>query len=950
MIHTDRLHKILYATDASVYREMPAGVLIPRDFEEVRQLILKLGAEGGSLIPRGAGTSLAGQVVGAGIVVDSSRHLNKIKDFNKDELWVWVEPGVVRDELNAFLKPHGLFFAPETSTSNRCTIGGMLGNNACGAHSLVYGSTRDHILEAKVLLSDGKETLFKALDASELAQKCRLQDVEGAVYRFIHGILNDTALQEEIQREYPHPSLRRRNTGYALDALGPTDALSPMLPNLCKLLAGSEGTLAYVTALKLSLCPLPPAHTGLLCVHCTRLEEAFDANLSILAQAPQAVELMDHHILERAAANPLQQQNRFFVQGAPAAILVAEFSCHSPQALQAALSKTEAALRTKGLGYAYIPVLGPDMARVWALRKAGLGLLSNIPGSAKPVSLIEDTAVAPELLPAYLRDFGVLMQKHGLSCVYHAHIGSGELHLRPVLDLKKSADRKRFVTLGREVALLVKQYRGSLSGEHGDGRLRGPYIPLMYSPAIMDAFCRLKQAFDPKNIFNPGKILDVPPIDQALRYEADEEAPHWKTTFDFSAQQGLLSAIEQCNGSGDCRKSRVFEGGMCPSFRAIGDEKDSPRGRANVLRELLSRPNGPRRFSQPEILEVLDSCLSCKACRTECPSNVDLTRWKAEILQQAYQERGVPLRVWLVGIFDKIQQLGMLWPWFYNAVAQHPLLGRWAKKLAGFTLERPLPLLAPRSLKSWLRAYKQEGVLEKQVWLFADEFSNRNDVAVGQAAVKLLNRLGYSVQIPAHKESGRAAFSKGLLQRARKLAARNVALLSPVVSAERPLIGLEPSAILSFRDEYVDLLGAPTSALAPHCLMLDEFLMRENIDWSRIWPQDSPARSVILHGHCHQMALAKIESLEALLRSIPNLKLQRTPAGCCGMAGAFGYQQQHYALSQQIGEQALFPLVRQASEASYIVAPGTSCRQQISQGTGRKVLHPAEFLWQMTGH
>lgn len=952
-LHTDILHRTLYATDASAYREIPEAVSYPASTDDLKALIRYAHAKKTALIPRTAGTSLAGQVVGKGIVVDLSRHFTRILELNTAERWVRVQPGVILDELNKFLAPHGLFFGPETSTSNRCMMGGMVGNNSCGAHSILYGSTRDHLLAVKVLLSDGSEVELKALTTEEFRMKCEGTALENRIYRHLRELLSDATNQKEIRSQFPDPALHRRNTGYAIDLLLETDPFTGNgIPfNLCKLLAGSEGTLAITTEIKLNLVPLPPAEKGVVAIHFNRLEQVFAANLIALKYQPGAVELMDHTILELTKGNLAQQKNRAFIQGDPAALLIVEFARHSREEIRRLADAMEQEMRAAGFGYHFPLIFGSEINKIWNLRKSGLGVLSNMVGDAKPVSLIEDTAVPVKSMEAYITDFRQLIQKYQLDCVYHAHIGSGELHLRPVLNLKNEAHVKLFRTIGREVALLVKKYRGSLSGEHGDGRLRGEFIPLMIGDHNYRLLEAIKQCWDPQGIFNPGKITATPPMNSQLRYTPGEAVREITSYFDFSADQGIVRATEKCNGSGDCRKTEITGGLMCPSYMATRDEKDTTRARANILREYLTRSTKKNPFDHEEIRRVMELCLSCKGCRAECPSNVDITRLKAEFQQQYYDARGVPLRTWLVGSIARLYRLGSLLPGLFNAILSLKI----SKQLAGFSTERILPLLAPQTLDRWYRKHYLQLVAEQPVrprqtvYLFNDEFTNHTDVQTGIAAITLLVRLGYHVLLPRHKESGRSWLSKGLLKQARRIAELNVEMLHGSVNEQTPLIGIEPSALLSFRDEYPALVRKPfrdkAAQLARHSLLIDEFIVRE-YQAGRISSSQftSEPRNIRLHGHCHQKALAGTASTLAMLTIPVNYTASEIPSGCCGMAGSFGYEKKHHPLSMKIGELILFPEVRNTPGSTLLAAPGTSCRHQILDGTGRKPVHPVEIL------
>src|SRR6478672_11047936 len=708
--YTDDTMRTLYATDASAYREMPLAVAIPKSKDDIRKLIAFAGQHHTSLIPRTAGTSLAGQVVGNGIIVDVSKHFTQILEFNKEQYWVNVQPGVIRDELNMFLKPHGLFFGPETSTANRAMIGGMVGNNSCGSNSIVYRSTREHLLEVKAFLSDGTETEFKALSVDDFHKKCDNDNLEGNIYRTVRSLLSNYDNQVDIRKEFPKKSVERRNTGYAVDVLldsAPFTAGGEDF-NFCKLIAGSEGTLLFITEIKLNVVPLPPKETGLLCVHFNSIDEALRANIIALRYKPTASELIDHYILECTKNNIEQQKNRFFVQGDPGAILVIEFSKTNREEIIEIAKNLETDLRTSGLGFHFPLLFGDDSKKIWTLRKAGLGLLGNLPGDDKAVPVIEDTAVDVYDLPAYIRDFNEILKKHGLYSVHYAHAGSGELHLRPIINLKTKEGNQVFRTIAEEIATLVKKYNGSLSGEHGDGRLRGEFIPQMVGEKNYQLMREIKKIWDPQNIFNPNKIVDTPPMDTMLRYVPGQQTPTFKTVFRFH-NQDVLQHAEQCNGSGDCRKTHLSGGTMCPSFMATRNEKDTTRARANILREFLTHSNKLNRFDHKEIYEVMDLCLSCKGCKSECPSNVDVAKLKAEFLQQYHDIHGVPFRSKLIARFTRMAKLGSLAPGLYNFFVSNPLTGGLIKAVSGFAPRRSMPKLSSRTLYAWWKSRKKTG-------------------------------------------------------------------------------------------------------------------------------------------------------------------------------------------------------------------------------------------------
>jgi FAD/FMN-containing dehydrogenase/Fe-S oxidoreductase len=958
-LYYDTTMRTLYATDASAYRELPLAVAMPKTKADIKKLIAFANQQKTSLIPRTAGTSLAGQVVGSGIIVDVSKEFTKILELNKEERWVRVQPGVIRDELNMFLKEHGLFFGPETSTANRAMIGGMVGNNSCGSNSIVYGSTREHLISVKAILSDGSETEFKAISKEEFIQKCQGQGtvstLETQIYQIVNQILSDPENQEEIRREFPKKTIHRRNTGYAIDLLLET---APFIPteesfNFCKLIAGSEGTLTFITEIKLNVSPLPPKESGLLCIHCHTIDESLRANLIALSYKPSACELIDHYILDCTKNNIEQSKNRFFVQGEPGAILVVELSRETREEVVREADLLKAELQQKGLGYHYPLLFGEDTKKIWTLRKAGLGLLSNMPGDAKPVPVIEDTAIDVQELPEYIREFNVILKKHGLHSVHYAHAGSGELHLRPIINLKTPEGNALFRTIAEEIAILVKKYKGSLSGEHGDGRLRGEFIRYMVGAKNYKLLEEVKRAWDPNNIFNPGKIVDTPPMHTMLRFTPGQDTPQFNTVFDFSATKGILRAAEQCNGSGDCRKTQASGGTMCPSYMVTRNEKDTTRARANILREFLTNSDQPNRFNHEEIKEVMDLCISCKGCKSECPSNVDMAKMKAEFLQQYYDANGINFRTRMVGNFTKATSMAAIAPGAYNFFFKNELTASIAKQVMGFAPKRSLPLLHSTTLQKWYKKHKakSQGQRSKgKVYLFCDEFTNFNDTEIGIKAIQLLEKLGYEVTIPAHQESGRTYISKGLLREAKKIAIQNIQMLQGLITPETPLIGIEPSAILTLRDEYLDLVGEellPDAVkIAGNALLIDEFIARE-IDNGNITKEafTQEKKLIKLHGHCHQKALSSLTHTKKMLSLPENYTMHLIPSGCCGMAGSFGYEKEHYEVSMQIGELVLFPTVRKQPAEVIIAAPGTSCRHQIKDGTGRLALHPVEILW-----
>jgi len=954
-LYTDKKTRILYATDASAYREIPIAVARPKDKSDLQNLIKFAAKYNTSLIPRTAGTSLAGQVVGNGIIVDISKYFTKIIELNTDERWVKVQPGVILDELNMFLKPHGLFFGPETSTANRCMIGGMVGNNACGSHSIIYGTTRDQTISTQVILSDGNELEFNSLTKEGFENKLQGDTLENKLYQHINKILSDKENKQEIEKEFPNKSIYRRNTGYAIDLLLDSKQFGDSKNefNFSKIICGSEGTLGFITEIKLNLVDIPPTEIAVIAAHFMTKEEAFRANLIALKHNPGAVEMMDNTILQLTKDNRDQLKNRFFIKGDPEAILIIEFARDTKEKIESICKDLIEDFKKVKYGYHFPIIYGDETKKVWALRKAGLGVLSNMEGDAKPVSIIEDTAVNVEVLPDYMDDFKKILEKHKLECVYHAHIGSGELHLRPILNLKDSKDVEMFRTIGVEIAHLVKKYNGSMSGEHGDGRVRGEFIPIVIGEKNYKLLQELKAVWDPQNIFNPGKIVDVPSMTTKLRYESDRTEPEIDTIFDFSNVGGIVRATEKCNGSGDCRKTDKSGGTMCPSYMATRNENDVTRARANILREFLTTSTKKNPFDHNEIKEVMDLCLSCKACKSECPSSVDVAKLKAEFLQHYYDAHGIPLRSRLIAYITEINKLGAIVPQIFNFFMGNKVFSSFVMRLIGFAPQRSMPLLAKKTMNKWMKKYLKEIKSETskgKVYLFNDEFTNYNDTDIGIKTVQLLTRLGYKVIIPKHIDSGRTYLSKGLLRKAKKIAIQNVNYLKDIISNKSPLVGVEPSAILTFRDEYPDLVGDElkdiATELSKNALMIDEFLKRE-IENGNIKKEQfsTEKQNIKLHGHCQQKAVASTDPTKFLLSFPKNYSVEEIPSGCCGMAGSFGYEKEHYDVSMKIGEMVLFPAVREANEQTLIAAPGTSCRHQIKDGTGRKALHPVEILY-----
>lgn len=941
---------LAYSTDASVYQEKPLAVAIPSNTNDIKLLIGFARQHKVTLIPRAAGTSLAGQVVGNGIVVDISRHFNEIIEINVAEKWVKVQPGVIRDDLNRKLAPHGLMFGPETSTANRAMIGGMVGNNSCGLHSIVWGAVRDHLLEVTAILSDGTDAVFK----EEPIDATTYTGLKKDIYAGIHQLLSDEARQTLIKQQFPKATVVRRNTGYALDSMvyrQPfTAAGAPF--NLCQLIAGSEGTLLFITEVKLQLLDLPPKETALVCVHCNSLQDALRANIIALQHHPMASELVDRYIMNFTREHPEYRKNCFFVEGDPAAILMIEFMADSKDSVTQQAAQLITDLKQQGHGYAFPVLYNEDTKYAWDVRKAGLGLLRNLPGDTQPVNLIEDCAVSPQELPEYVHDLQEMLDKHHVNASYYAHAGAGELHVEPMVNLKTKEGRALFRNILADTVTIVKKYNGSLSGEHGDGRLRGEYIAAIIGQETYELFKQVKHLFDPHAIFNKGKITDTPPMDSHLRVQLEQPASTLVTHFDFSSQGSMLRLAEKCSGSGDCRRSEMAGGTMCPSYMATRNEKDTTRARANVLRQFLSNTADTDPLNHKEIKEVMDLCLSCKGCKSDCPSGVDITKMKAEFLQQYYDKNGVPFRAKLIGNFAAQMKLASIFRWGYNLIFGTPFLRRIANRTVGFHPERSMPLLPKTTLRAWYeKRVPASQNSDKKVIFFCDEFTNYYDVEIGQRAILLLEALGYSVSIPSHLESGRSFLSKGLVKKAAVIANENISRLSGLASEAVPVIGLEPSAILTLRDEYIDLARPENKTkalhLAKHTYTIEEFIAAES-EKGHISKTafTSEKRAVAVHGHCYQKVLSSQHAISTMLSLPEHYAVQVIPSGCCGMAGSFGYETEHYAVSQQVGELILFPTIRKMQPDTIIAASGTSCRHQIKDGTHKHAKHPVEILWE----
>ena len=942
-VRFDPFSRVLYSTDASIYQMEPVGVVVPRSIEDVLAVVEVAGRHRVPVVPRCGGTSLAGQAVNHAIVMDFSKYMNRVLEVNREERWALVEPGVVLDELNRHVAPSGLQYAPDPTTSNRACVGGGVGNNTCGSHSVIYGKTVDHVLELRTVLSDGSEARFRALDGVELEGKLGGEGLESEVYRQVRRIAGEN--REEILDRYPR--IMRRVSGYNLDDFLGGDSQAPF--NMARMVVGSEGTLCVVTEVKVNLVPLP-SKKALAVLHFQDMVRACEATWEILGHQPAAVELIGRMILDRCRASLGFSRLMGFVEGEPDALLVVEFSGDSEAEVVGRLQAFKDDMARKGLGYACVSMVEPGaQANVWALRSAGLGLLMSTRGDSKPLPYVEDTAVDPRKLGEYVRRFDEIVKAHGTTAGYYGHASVGCLHIRPLVNLKTAAGAENMVSIASDIADLVAEFGGSLSGEHGDGIVRGVWTERMFGPRLYQAFREVKRAFDPHGIMNPGKIVDCPPMTENLRFGPGEGVRSFETKLDFSADHGYAGAVDMCNGMGACRK---MTGTMCPSYMATREEEHSTRGRANLLRAALSGALPPEALFSKRLYDALDLCLECKGCKAECQTGVDMAKLKYEYLDQYHRANGLPLRARLFANINALSRLGCRTAPLSNWAAGNPITRLLLHAFMGIHLRRSLPRFARPTFPEWFRARaahpdgRSLGTGEdRMVVLFNDTFMNYNYPQVGVAAVELLEKAGFQVVLANGECCGRPMISKGLLDRARDHARRNVELLYPYAQRGIPIVGCEPSCLLTLRDEYPDLLrDEKARVVAAGSYLIDEFIdmLRERRELALEFT--GVKKKVLFHGHCHQKALVGTRHSVAALRLPPGYEVEEVNSGCCGMAGSFGYEAEHYRISQAIGEQVLFPAVVAKGEDWEVAVTGISCRQQIEHGTGRTARHLVEVL------
>ena len=946
-VRFDPFSRVLYSTDASIYQMEPIGVVIPRNVEDVLAVIEVAKENGVPVLPRAGGTSLAGQTVNHAIVTDFSKYLNQIIEVNQEEQWARVQPGIVLDDLNRQLLPYGLMYAPDPTTSSRACVGGGVGNNTCGAHSVIYGKTLDHIKELDVILSDGTQTHFQPLDARELEAKLSGSGLESDIYRGVRRLAQENAA--EIEARYPN--IMRRVSGYNLD-----EFLTDSPFNMTKMVVGSEGTLCVVTEVKINLVPRPTM-TSIAVVHFEDIFGASESIKDILDHGPSSIEIMDRNVLERSRASTGLGSNMAFIEGNPGAILVVEFYGESERELVDKMEKLKDDMTRRSHGYACVNMMDrAAQASVWAVRKNGLGLLMSMKGDAKPLPFVEDTAVDPEKMGDFVRKFDEIVRNHDTEAAYYGHASVGCLHIRPVISLKSQDGIDKMLSIADEISDLVKDFGGSLSGEHGDGIVRGVFNEKMFGPEIYQLFRELKATFDPDGIMNPGKIIDCPPMDQNLRYGADYRAIAMPTKLDFSIDTDFAGAVEMCNGMGACRQ---HVGTMCPSYVATRDEEHSTRGRANLLRAALSGKLPEGTMTSKRLYEAMDLCLECKGCKSECESGVDMAKLKYEFLDQYHRANGTPLRNRVFANISRLSAWGSRTAPLSNLMASNPIGKLLAQTLLGVHPKRKTPKFVRQTFAKWFKARgnpHQSPVTKRgdesarvqatdTVVLLNDTYMNYNYPEIGKAAVALLEAAGFKVVLTETKCCGRPMISKGLLDDATANAVSNVEQLYAYAEQGIPVIGCEPSCLLTFRDEYPELVrDERAKKVAANSFMIDEFLMKLQEEGRLQLDLGKLEKKVLFQAHCHQKADMGTATSMGALRLAPGYQVEMVNAGCCGMAGSFGYEKEHYDLSMKIGEEALFPAIRAKDEDWEVAVMGVSCRQQVEHGTGRKARHLVEVL------
>lgn len=932
----------LYATDASVYQIEPIAIVLPKHEKDVSTALQIARDHQVAVLPRGAGTSLAGQTVGHAMILDFSKYMNQLLEVNEKEGWARVQPGLARDELNAKLKAMGLHFAPDPATSSRANIGGMIGNNSSGTKSIIFGKTVDHVIELKAILADGTPIHTLPLEKADFIQKGSAGGREGEIYRELYEWIEDN--EEAIEQAFP--KVMRRVQGYNLDEFAGKETW-----NLSKLLCGSEGTLATFVEAKINLEPLPK-HKSVCVVHFAEVLEAIEAVNVMLPFQPSAIEILDDTVVELSRENLTTQRHAHFIEGHPAAIQIVEFYGNSSEEVMERPKQMIEELKRRGMGYAY-PLFpeGAAYEDVWVIRKKGLGLMLGMKGNKKPLAFIEDAGIPTNHLPEYIDRVLKLCAANDTEAAMYAHASVGVIHVRPILDLRLAEDIQRFKNIADGTFKLVKEYNGSWSGEHGDGLVRSYYLPEFFGEKVYTLLKDVKQLFDPENRMNPGKIIDSPPIDQDLRYGVQYADQQISTHYHYREDGSFANAVHMCTGVGECRK--MLGGTMCPSFKATRDEEHSTRGRANALRLAMSGQLGEEGLGGERLQETMDLCLSCKACKSECPSNVDMAKLKSEVLQIKYDQQGVPRRDKMIRDSARMASRlsGMMAP-LVNGVT-HSSLGRFfIDKVSGFDQRRKLPAFARQSFVQWYeRNYQAPPETDKAVILFADTYLNYHEPRVGIAATQLLSACGYSVQLASVGCCQRPRISHGFLRLAKLEGEKTAKGLDHLLQTGAKIVVCEPSCASALVDDLPDLLEDQGlgQRLKENIQMIDVFLASA-LDEGQIQPlTEKTDTSLLLHGHCHQKALFGTAHLKRVFEGLTGLSVEEIASGCCGMAGSFGYEKEHYEVSKKIGEQILFPAVRESNAKTKIIADGFSCRHQIEHFTNRRAKHWVEVMWEIVG-
>jgi FAD/FMN-containing dehydrogenase/Fe-S oxidoreductase len=941
-VRFDSASRKLYSTDASIYQIEPLGVVLPRSVQDLVALVQVAAEMRLSLTPRGGGTSLSGQSIGPGVVVDCSKYLNRILEIDPATRTALVEPGVVLDQLNREVGKHDLLFGPEVSTSSRANLGGMIGNNSAGSRSIVYGKTSDHVRRLRVVLIDGSEHDLTPLSSTAWDEAAAREGKLAGIYRKVGEIVRENA--GEIRQRFPR--LLRRVSGYNLDVLADLlvpGGVAPVGVGLHRLLIGSEGTLGFTTQAELNLLPRPK-YRGLLIPQFATLADAMAALAACLEYAPSAVEIMDHLLLKLARDSRTYRDAVGFLQGDPEAIFMVEFSSDERGDVMDRIDKLKVRLQgAVGVVAMTTAIEAAERDPLWNLRRSSMPLLYSLPGKRKPITFVEDPAVSPEKLPEFVARFRALLRKHGTDGAFYGHASVGCLHIRPLINLKDQTEVATMRRITEEVCDLVLEYKGSLSGEHGDGLVRSEWNKKMFGDVIYNAFRAVKAAFDPDRLLNPGKIVDAAPMTENLRYFPGYAPIELPVVFDYSAQDGFAGAVEMCNGNGVCRKTQG--GAMCPSFRATRDEADSTRGRANILRHALASDNPMRDLRGREVEGVFDLCLQCKTCKTECPTKVDIAKIKSEFLQMHYAGRPRPLGHWFMLAMPWLNWLGSPVAPLVNWVQDRSLFRWLLEKTAGIDRRRSLPHLHRQHFRRWFRSHKPHADTGKKgrVLLLDDCFTTYHEPSIGTAAVTLLERAGYRVELMGIC-CGRIHISKGFLYKARSMVHAQAEKIARRSADGTPILGMEPSCLLTLNDEWPELYPSPeTQAIAGRARLADAWLAEQVAAGQVSLPLTPRSEVCVLHAHCHQKALTGPAGSAAALRLVPALDVRVLDTTCCGMAGSFGYESQHYDLSVQIAELSVLPALRAAPEA-VVAATGTSCRHQIKDLASRRALHPLEVL------